>query len=206
MLLLLLLLLAATILLVAQQPLLHEGAILVRVLDGVGVVLARLLQHLLEVVRGLPYWGFASLAVGRGHEGPPVVPLFLLLPRSAPHALASIFIPLCFSLGVVKDSFDSLLAQAMVHRDVEEFLGGSRALPPQLVDQGHASGSGQKCHDNVGISNTGKGIAFSCEASNILAQGLVRLLPAMLEVPWVSWAFVHPLEVPYEDLPQIHQL
>jgi hypothetical protein len=62
------------------QVLLHEGAVLIQMLDGKDVVRAWLLQHLLEKIRGLPDGRPASLSVSGSYEGAPVVPLVLLLP------------------------------------------------------------------------------------------------------------------------------
>ena len=35
-------------------------------------------------------------------------------------------------------------------------------------------------------------------------EAFIGLLAAIVEVPWVSGAFVHALEVPHEDLYKIH--
>ena len=43
-------------------------------------------------------------------------------------------------------------------------------------------------------------VALLGEASNVPAEGFIGLLAAVLEVPWVSRAFVHALEVAHEDL------
>jgi hypothetical protein len=50
------------------------------VLDREGVIQARLLQHLLEMIGGLPSGSLTSLIVGGSYEGTLVVPLVLLLP------------------------------------------------------------------------------------------------------------------------------
>jgi hypothetical protein len=56
------------LLLVPLQEPLHEGAILVLVLDGVGVVWARSLELLPEVIQGTLGGCLLTLAFGSSHE------------------------------------------------------------------------------------------------------------------------------------------
>jgi hypothetical protein len=51
-----------------RQELLHEPAVLIGVLDGVGVVQARSLEHLLEVIWGTLGRHLLALARSSGHE------------------------------------------------------------------------------------------------------------------------------------------
>jgi hypothetical protein len=51
-----------------RQELLHEPIVLVGVLDGLGIVWARSLEHLLKVVRGALGGRLLALALSSGHE------------------------------------------------------------------------------------------------------------------------------------------
>jgi hypothetical protein len=79
-------------------------------LDREGVVRARLPEHLLKMIGCLPDGHSASLSLGGGYEGTPVVSLVLLLPYAVRAALASAFILLCLALVTVEDRPDRLLA------------------------------------------------------------------------------------------------
>ena len=104
---------------------------------------------------------------------------------------------------MIKDGPDCLFSRGVTSGDVQEFLGSSRAPASQLVDQGFAGHPGQKGSYYVGISDVRELIALSREAPNVPAKGFIGLLAAVFEVPWVSRAFVHALEVTHEDLRQI---
>ena len=101
-------------------------------------------KQLLEVVRGTLGGLPTPLAVGSGHERALALLLVLLHVGAVGGAFAGVLIPLCLALGAVEDRSDRLLAQGMAGGDVEELLGGSRALTSQLVNQGLASGSRQE--------------------------------------------------------------
>ena len=58
------------------------------------------------------------------------------------HAFVGVLVPLCLALRAVKNCLDRLLARGMAGGDVEELLGGSRALASQLMNQGLAGGLG----------------------------------------------------------------
>ena len=62
---------------------------------------------------------------------------------------------------------------------------------------------GQEGSYNVGVDDVRELIALSGEASDVPAEGFIGLLAAVLEVPWVSRAFVCAPEVAHEDLHQI---
>jgi hypothetical protein len=49
-------------------------------------------------------------------------------------------VALRLALGTVEDHPSHLLARAMAHCDVKEFLSGSRALASQLMEQGLTGG------------------------------------------------------------------
>ena len=77
----------------------------------------------------VPSAGFQPpLVVGSGHERALMPLLVLLLVRAVGGAFASVLVPLCLALGVVKNRADRLLARGVAGGDVEELLGGSRAL------------------------------------------------------------------------------
>jgi hypothetical protein len=80
----------------------------------------------------------------------------------------------------VEDCSDLLLAGGVAGHDVEELLGGRRALSAQLVDQGLADGPGQECLDDVSIVDIGQRVALPREALDILMKSLYRLLLAVL--------------------------
>jgi hypothetical protein len=70
----------------------------------------------------------------------------------------------------------------------------------QLPDQLLASGSREKSHDDVGVGDVGKLSALFEEMSDIVMEGLARLLFTASEVPRVIGAYIGPLEVPLEHL------
>ena len=72
------------------------------------------------------------------------------------------------------------------------------------MDQGIAGRLGQKGSYHVGVGDVRELVALSREAPDLPAEGFIGLLAAVLEVPWVSRAFVHALEVAHEDLRQIY--
>ena len=71
------------------------------------------------------------------------------------------------------------------------------------MDQGFTGCSGQKGSYHVGVGDVRELVALPREAPNVPAKGFIGPLAAVLEVPWVSRAFVHALEVPHEDLRKI---
>ena len=88
----------------------------------------------------------------------------------------------------------------MAGGDVQEFLGGSRALASHLMNQGLAGRLGQEGSYHVGAGDIRELVALSGEAPDVPAEGLTGLLTAVLKVPWVPRALVCALEVPHKDL------
>ena len=88
----------------------------------------------------------------------------------------------------------------MVGGDVKDFLRGLRALVAYLVNQGLTCGPRKERPNDVGIFHVGDSIALLGEAPDVLMERLSRLLLTVLEVPWVSRAFEHALEVRREVL------
>jgi hypothetical protein len=91
----------------------------------------------------------------------------------------------------------------VVRGNVQELAGCAQLPAAELVNEGLASGPKEACADDVCVDDVGEGIAFLGELANVVPQGLARLLFAALEVPGVSRAHVHPLEIPNEDLFEI---
>ena len=88
----------------------------------------------------------------------------------------------------------------MAGDDVKQFLGGSRTLASQLMNQRLAGGPRQECSYNVSIGDVRELVALPGEAPDVPTEGFSGLMPTVLEVPWVSGMLVCALEVPHEDL------
>ena len=112
-------------------------------------------EQLLEVVWGTLHGLSAPLTVGGGHERALTSLLVLLLAGMVGGTFTGVLIPLCLALEAVEDRFDRLLARGMASGDVEELLGGSRALTSQLMDQGLAGGPKQENSYDIGIGDVG---------------------------------------------------
>ena len=67
----------------------------------------------------------------------------------------------------------------MASGDVEEILGGSRALTSQLVNQGLAGGPGQEGSYDVGIGDVGQLVALPREVPDVSTKGFSSLLLAI---------------------------
>ena len=85
-------------------------------------------EQLLEVVWGTLGGLLIPLAVGSGHDRALVPLLVLLLVGAVGGTFIGVLIPLCLAFGVVKNCPNCLLARGMAGGDVEDLLGGSRAL------------------------------------------------------------------------------
>jgi len=133
-LLLLLLFLGAT-----DEETLHEGAVLVHVLDGEGVVWAWPLEQLVKVIEGALGWCSAGFSLGGGHERAPT-PFLVLLIGTVGGAFISVFVPLRLASGAIKNCSNCLLVGSVAGHDVEEFRGSPWALTSQLMDQGLVGG------------------------------------------------------------------
>ena len=66
--------------------------------------------------------------------------LVLLLDGMVGRAFTDVLVPFRLALEAIEDRSDRLLARDVAGGDVEELLGGSRALTSQLVNQGLAGG------------------------------------------------------------------
>ena len=96
-------------------------------------------EQLLEVVQGTLDGLPTPFAVDGGHERALALLLVLLIGMVG-GAFASVLVPLCLALGMVKNCSDRLLARGMAGGDVEELIGGLWALVSQLVNQGLTGG------------------------------------------------------------------
>ena len=80
--------------------------------------------------------------VDDGHERALAPLLVLLLNRTVGGTFVDVLVLFRLALEAVEDRSDRFLAQGMAGGDVEELLGGSRALTSQLVNQGLTGGLG----------------------------------------------------------------
>ena len=88
----------------------------------------------------------------------------------------------------------------MAGGDVEELLGGSRALTSQLMNQGLTGGPREESSYDVGVGDVRQLVALPGEAPNVPTKGFPGLLSAVFEIPWVPMMLVCALEVFHEDL------
>ena len=123
------------------------------------------------------------LVVGSGHELALAPLLVLLVVGVVGGAFVDVLVPLCLALGVVKNCPDRPLARGMAGGDVEELLGGSRALTSQLVDQGLIGGPRQESSYDIDISDVGQLVALLGEAPDVPTKSFTRLLSVILEIP-----------------------
>ena len=86
----------------------------------------------------------------------------------------------------------------MAGGDVEELLGGSRALTSQLVNQGLIGGPRQESSYDVGVDDIGQLVALPGEALDVLMNSFPELLLAIFEIRWVPKTCVCALEVSHK--------
>ena len=72
------------------------------------------------------------------------------------------------------------------------------------MNQRLTGGPEQESSYKVGVGDVRELVALPGEAPDVPTEGFSGLLPIVLEVPWISRMFVHALEVPHKDFPQIH--
>jgi hypothetical protein len=68
------------------------------------------------------------------------------------------------------------------------------------VYQGLIGGPRQKDPNHVGVGDVGELIALLGEASDVLVESFIRLVPIVLEIPGVPRAYIGALEVTHKDL------
>jgi hypothetical protein len=88
------------------------------------------------------------------------------------------------SFGLATEvGLDRLLADGVLGGDVQEFPHCALGLTAERVDErltGHAADEGV---EHVGVDDVGELIVLLREALNVLLEGLLRPLPAAMEVP-----------------------
>ena len=95
-------------------------------------------------------------------------------------------------LAFIEDRLDRLLAGGVVNGDVEQVVGGTGLQASKLVDQGLAGHPREECADDVHVNDIREGVASLGEPTDVIPQGLARLLLAALEVPRVTRADIFP--------------
>jgi hypothetical protein len=139
--------------------------------------------------------------VGVGATPILLLPFFLALRRGPPPSPS---LSIAFGPTVGEDHPDRLVAGGVVRGDVQELASGARLPAAKLVNDGLAGGPKEDCTDDICINDVREGIALLGEPVDVVPQGLTRLLFEALEVPGVFGAHVRPLEIPNEDLFELH--
>ena len=116
---------------------------------------------------GYPRWASNPFAVGGGHKRALTPLLVLLLVGTVGGAFVGVLVPLCLAFEAVKNHPDRLLARGVAGGDVEELLGGSRALTSQLMDQGLVGGPRQESSYDVGVGDVRQLVALLGEAPDV---------------------------------------
>ena len=140
-------------------------------------------------------------SINSGYERA-IVPLLLVLifGRTIGGAFTGVLVSPHLAIEVIEDGSDFFFTRGMAGGDVEELLGGSRALTSQLVNQGLAGGPGTKSSYDVGVGDVGQLVALPEEAPDVPTKSFPKLLSAVLEIPQVPSACVCALEISHEDL------
>ena len=149
----------------------EELAVLVEVFDGVGVVGARAVHELVEVIRQ-SLLGLLARAISRGNHRGVVrsVPiLFVFLATLCGGALVLVYaLGLAFVLASAKDRSDHLLARGVVSGDVEQVAGGTVFQAAKLVDQGLTVRPREEHADDVCIDDIREGVASLEEPTDVI--------------------------------------
>ena len=145
-----------------SQKALEELAVLVEVLDGVGMVGAWAIHELVKVI-GLALLGLLAHAISLGDQrrvgrSAPIL-LVLFAPLCGGALVLVLMLGLAFVLASTKDRSDRLLTRGVVRGDIEQVKGGLGLQATKLVDQGLAGCLGEECADDVHIDDTRKGVA-----------------------------------------------
>jgi len=92
--------------------------------------------------------------VSGGHERAlALLLLVLLFGGTVGGAFANVLVPPCLAIEAIEDRSDRFFARGVAGGNVQELLGGSRALTSQLVNQRLAGGSRQESPYNIGIDD-----------------------------------------------------
>jgi hypothetical protein len=180
------------------------------VLDGILVIGARLLEHLVEQfgpsgrLPRVPVLGSSDKIHVSGVALCLRLLLGLLLRAPLGELLGDIFpLPSLRLLVLPEDGFDRLLTRGELGGDVHQFarLGGS--LAPQIAHQVATRGAGEERADDIRVGDVGQLGALLRKLSDVLSQGFPWLLAAASEIPGVPRAHVRTLEVSSEGLDQV---
>jgi hypothetical protein len=153
------------------------------------VVGTRFLEHFFEnaPVRGSSRFLTISSdnkVIGRGLLFALLTLLLLLVSlRASAGARGILFLALPFVLVAAKDGINRLLAGGEVGDNVHETLGSDGSAAAQLSDQLFADDTREEGHNDVGVGDIGKLGALFGETSNVVPEGLARLLFVASEVP-----------------------
>jgi hypothetical protein len=187
-----------------------HDAFLKGVLDGVLVIGARLLEHLVEQVGPsgrlprVPVLGGSDKICVSGVALCLRLLLGLLLRATLGGRLGDVFLLASLRLLVLpEDGLDRLLSRGELGGDVHQLarLGGS--LATQFAHQVTASGAGEECPDDIRVGDVGQLGALHRKPPDILSQRFPWLLAAASEIPGVPRAHVRALEVSSEGFDQI---
>ena len=72
------------------------------------------------------------------------------------------------------------------------------------MNQGLTGGPRQESSYNIGVGDVRQLITLPGEAPDVPMKGFFGLLSVVLKIPWVPRVLVRALEVPHEDLFQVH--
>ena len=161
-------------------------------------------EQLLKVVWGTLGGLPTTSLISGGHERA-LTPLLLVLlfGGTIGGAFAGVLVSPHLAIEVIEDGSDRFLARGVAGGVVQEFLGGSRALTSQLVNQRLAGGPKQESSYNVNVGDVRQLVALPGEAPDVPTKGFSSLLLVVLEIPWVPRALVCALKVSHKDLLQI---
>ena len=146
-----------------SQEALEELAVLVEVLDGVGVVGAWALHELVEVV-GQALLGLLARTISCDDQSwvGRSVPILLVL--LAPLCGGAFALVLVLGLAPIptaaKDRFDHLLVGGVVRGDVEQVMGGTGLQTAELMDQGLTGCAKEERTDDICVDDIRKGVAL----------------------------------------------
>jgi hypothetical protein len=109
--------------------------------------------------------------------------LLLVTLRAPAGAHGIFFLTLPFVLVTAKDGTNRLLVGGEVSDNVHQTVGSDGSVAAQLSNQLFVGGTREEGHDDVGFGDVGKLGALFGETSDVVPEGLARLLFAASEVP-----------------------
>jgi hypothetical protein len=180
-----------------------HGALLKGVLDGPLVIGARFLEHLVEEIGASGRFP-RVLVLSGGVTFRLRLLLAFLLGAALSGRLGDIFWLAALGLLVLpEDGLNRLLARGELGGDVHQLARPSGGLATQLAHQVAAGGAGEERADDIRVGDVGQLGALLRESSDVVPEGLSRLLAAASEITGVPRAHVRALEVAGEGLDQV---